>query len=101
MNLIKNLLSSSILSAFRLWLKILKMMIPISIIVKIMESLGLVTLLGKALTPIMVLVGLPGIMGLVWGITLVTNLWAGALLFVTLAISIKLTTAQVTVLGIL
>ncbi len=87
--------------AFKLWLKILKIMIPISIIVKIMEAIGLITVFGKLLEPIMVFVGLPGLMGLVWAITIATNLWAGALLFVSLASLTAMSMAQVTILGIL
>ena len=94
-------LVASAKGAFKLWLKILKIMIPISIIVKIMEMLGLITIFGKCLEPIMVFIGLPGIMGLVWAITMATNLWAGALLFVSLSGLIDISMAQVTILGIL
>ncbi|TAK72855.1 MAG: hypothetical protein EPO11_09540 [Gammaproteobacteria bacterium] len=91
----------SIKGAFKLWLKILRLMIPISIIVKILEMIGLITIFGKLLEPIMIFVGLPGLMGLVWAITIATNLWAGALLFVSLSGLIHVSMAQVTILGIL
>lgn len=96
-----NFLAHSAQSAFVLWLKILKIMIPISILVKIMEKMDIITFFGKLLEPIMVLVGLPGLIGLVWAITIATNLWAGALLFVSLSLSVNMSMAQVTILGIL
>lgn len=94
-------LTTSTKGAFKLWLKILKIMIPISVIVKIMEMTGMITIVGKFLEPIMVFVGLPGIIGLVWAITMATNLWAGALLFVSLSGLLDMSMAQVTILGIL
>ena len=97
----KELLVNSLKSSFGLWINVLKMMIPISLGVKVLEEFGLIQWVGALLEPIMVLVGLPGVMGLVWAITLFTNLWAGALLFVVLAGTVDMTSAQVTVLGIM
>lgn len=89
------------LSTFRLWLNIMKLMVPISVMVKIAEMLGVIHFIGDLLEPVMFWVGLPGILGLVWAVTLVTNLWAGALMFVALSGLLDLNTAQITVLGIL
>lgn len=97
----KELLVNSLKSSFGLWIQVLKMMIPISLGVKVLEEFGLIEWVGALLEPIMILVGLPGVMGLVWAITLFTNLWAGALLFVVLAGTVDMTSAQVTVLGIM
>lgn len=96
-----SLMKKSLASSLQLWLKLMLMIIPINLAVKISEEIGLISVLGNLLKPIMVMVGLPGIIGLVWALTLITNLWAGALLFVSLSSGISLTTAQVTILGIM
>lgn len=101
MNSIFQFLSTTGISAFLLWLKIMKLMVPISILVKVAEILGIIKLIGNLLEPVMLLVGLPGVLGLVWAITLMTNLWAGALMFIALSGLFHLSTAQVTILGIL
>ena len=98
---IQKLLSSSLQSSFKLWLKIIKIMIPISIAVKILIVFGVIDYFGKALSPIMMLVGLPGLLGIVWAVTVATNLWSGALIFISISSLVTLTTAQVTILGTL
>jgi hypothetical protein len=72
--------------------------IPVVIVVKILEELGAVRAMAAALGPVMELVGLPGSMGLVWATAMLTNLYAGMMAFVSLAPSLHLTVAQVTVL---
>ena len=55
------------------WL--LKIMIPISIIVKILSEFGIITIIGDYLSPAMNVVGLPGDFGLVWATTMITNIF--------------------------
>ena len=76
-----------------------KLMIPIIIIVKIIEELGGIEYIGIVLEPIMQMVGLPASMGLVWATTLISNIYGGMIIYVTMAIEQPLTVAQVTVLG--
>ncbi|MEE9446706.1 MAG: hypothetical protein V3V09_02025 [Arenicellales bacterium] len=76
-----------------------KLMIPIIIIVKAIEELGGVQYIGMVLEPLMDMVGLPASMGLVWGATMITNLYAGMIIFITSASTENLSVAQVTVLG--
>jgi len=76
-----------------------KIMIPMIIIIKIIEEFGGIELLSEWLSPVMSLVGLPSEMGLVWATTLVTNMYAGLVVF--MSIDADLTVAQVSVLGIL
>ena len=75
-----------------------KIMIPISIIVKIIQEFGLLPYIGEALAPIMNLVGLPGETGLIWASALIVNIYGGLLAYFSLSGSIVLTTAQLTVL---
>ena len=74
-----------------------KLMIPIIIIIKIVEEMGGITVLSEWLSPLMSFVGLPSEMGLVWATTLLTNIYAGLLVFMNT--NAELSVAQVSVLG--
>ncbi|ADZ90181.1 hypothetical protein [Marinomonas mediterranea] len=76
-----------------------KVMIPMIVIIKVIEELGGIILLSQWLSPVMSFVGLPSEMGLVWATTLVTNIYAGLLVF--MSTDADLTVAQVSILGIL
>ena len=75
-----------------------KILIPASIAIKIIKELGLIDTIGIILGPIMEWVGLPGDMGLVWATAMIVNLYAGAVVFVSLLHINALSVAQVTVL---
>lgn len=81
--------------------ELLKIMIPVSIIVKIMKEFGIIEIVGSGLAPLTELVGLPGDYGLVWATAMITNIYGGLIVFFNLAIENPLTIAQVTVLGVL
>lgn len=78
-----------------------KIMIPTIVVVKVLEELGLLIYLSQLLSPAMGLVGLPESMGIVWATTIMTNLYAGMLVFLDVAQNETLSVAQVTVLSIL
>jgi len=80
-------------------LVLFRIMIPVLIAVKLLELAGGVDLLGRGLAPVMGLVGLPGAMGLVWAAAMITSLYGGIVVFLTLAPSANLSVAQVTVLA--
>lgn len=82
-------------------LELYKIMIPILIVVKVLEELDLIAWVSLPLAPIMELVGLPGEMGLVWATALINNIYSAMIVFVSLAAGHSLTTAQVTVLGVM
>ncbi|MEI6765391.1 MAG: nucleoside recognition domain-containing protein [Bacteroidota bacterium] len=77
----------------------LRIMIPVSIVVKILKETGAINIIGDALAPIMKLAGLPGEMGLVWATGMITNLFGGILAYLNLANNYPLTVAQITVLA--
>ncbi|WP_417551508.1 hypothetical protein [Marinomonas fungiae] len=85
----------------RVYWTLLKVMIPALLIVKALDMLGGVSVFGQALSPIMQLVGLPDDVGIVWATLILTNIYAGMLVFFNLGVSENLTVAQVTVLGVL
>lgn len=76
-----------------------KLMIPIIVVIKVIEEMGGITLLSEFLAPLMSALGLPQEMGLVWATTLLTNIYAGMLIFMNS--SAELTVAQVSVLSAL
>lgn len=87
-----------LLESSRISLTLFKIMIPIIIAVKILKELGAIEYLAIILGSLMEMVGLPGGMGLVWATAMITNLYGGMAVFVSLAAEYPLTTAQVTVL---
>ena len=78
-----------------------KLMVPTIIVVKILEELGAVDYLAIFLGPVMAWVGLPESMGLVWATTILTNIYAGMLVFFYVQQTEVLSVAQVTVLSVL
>ena len=82
------------------WL-MFKIMIPVSIVVKILRELGAIEIIGQMLSPLMKGVGLPGEMGLVWATGMITNLFGGVLAFLQISRDIPLTITQVTVISVM
>ena len=80
--------------------ELFRIIIPISIAMKILEDLGAVDCLGAALGPVMGLMGLPGELGLVWATSMATNLYGGLAVFAAVAPELGLTTAQATVISV-
>ncbi len=90
----KNLLRDTLKTSAALF----KIIIPLSIITKILTDAGVTDYLGQMLAPVMQFLGLPGSMGLVWATAMVTNIYGGITVFAALAPEANLTVAQVTVL---
>ena len=78
---------------------LLKIMIPISIIVKILEEYGLIEIIGENLSPAMGVIGLPGEFGLVIATAMITNLYGALVVFFTLSLQYTYNVAQVTILA--
>ncbi|MCK5813287.1 MAG: hypothetical protein KAH03_03475 [Cocleimonas sp.] len=95
----KNWLYVLSIDILNITLNLYKIMIPIIISVKILEELGGIKYIAYALSPLMQFVGLPDSMGLVWATTLITNIYGGMIVFISIAAQEPLTIAQVTVLS--
>ena len=91
--IIKSWFSQSIFTS----IKIFKIMIPVSIVVKILQETGLIVYIGDALAPLMSAMGLPGEMGLVWASAMMGNIYAGIVTY--FSMGMELTAAQITVLA--
>ncbi|MFH0894859.1 MAG: nucleoside recognition domain-containing protein [Bacteroidota bacterium] len=84
---------------FRTVFILLRIMIPVSILVKILTDAGAIGVIGDALYPVMKYVGLPGEMGLAWATGIITNLYGGIYAFVALWQDLPLSIAQVTIIS--
>ncbi|MBQ1191865.1 MAG: hypothetical protein IIX43_06290 [Bacteroidales bacterium] len=76
-----------------------KIMIPVSLIIKILEETGLMQYVGYTLSPLMQPLGLPGEMGLVWAATMLSNIYGGLLSLSSLQPEGGMTVAQITTLS--
>jgi len=85
--------------AARISLDLYKVMVPVIIGVKILKELDLISYLAVPLGPLMELAGLPANMGLAWATAILTNIYGGILVYVSLPQADPLTVAQVTVLS--
>lgn len=94
-------LGSVIKDALRVYVTLLKILIPALLIVKALELLGIIGWLGMVLAPLMSMLGLPEQMGVVWAAALSTNLYTAIAVFFQVAGDTPLSAEQVTVLGAL
>lgn len=91
-----------IIDAVKLWLALLRIMVPIIIAVKIATELGLIKYLAIPLAPVMKLVGLPAATGLVWATAIFNSIYAAMVVYVSLLSDMPaLSVAQITVLGLM
>lgn len=95
----KSVVGRWLLDVLHIFWGLIKIMIPVLIIVRVIELLGWVTVLGEAISPIMLWFGLPGDMGLVWVTAMTSNLYSGMAVFYQLGGAEQLTVAQVSVLS--
>lgn len=82
-------------------IELFKIMIPVIIGVKILQELDLIQYLALPLKPVMGLLGLPAELGLAWASAMVNSLYAGLIVFLSLARDFSLTAEQATVFAIL
>lgn len=78
-----------------------KIMIPISILIKILQETNAMTFIGRLFEPLMYPLGLPGEMSLVWVTAMISNIYGGILALSSIYASNPLTIAQLTVLATL
>ncbi len=77
----------------------LKIMIPVSVIIKLLEEFNIMPYIGEILAPLMQPLGLAGEMGLVWATTMLSNIYGGLLALSSLGVSGDMTVAQITTLA--
>ena len=96
---IKASLKDWLAEVWMIFWSLVKIMVPVLLVVRLVDLMGWIEALGILIQPLMVLVGLPGEMGLVWMATMVGNIYTGMAVFYQLGLSETLTVAQVSVIG--
>ncbi|WP_243311259.1 hypothetical protein [Fundidesulfovibrio agrisoli] len=97
-----NPLVAVVRDAVRVSLDLFKVMVPIIILVKVLQTMGAVDYIAAPVEPLMELVGLPAGLGLAWATAMLSSIYSGLVVFYALAPSMgPLSQAQVTVLGVL
>ncbi|NDV19021.1 hypothetical protein GO013_06260 [Pseudodesulfovibrio sp. JC047] len=87
--------------AFFACFELFKIMIPVIIGVKLLQEFDLIQYVAMPLKPIMGLLGLPAELGLAWATAMVNSMYAGLIVFLSLARDMSLNTEQVTVFAVL
>lgn len=95
---IKTILKETLSEAIQMSMMLFKIMIPVSIFVKVIQLTGLIYYVGLALSPLMHLTGLPGEMGIVWASGMLSNLYGGVIAMLSIPQTANLTVAQITIL---
>jgi len=85
--------------ALKVSLALFKIMIPVLVVVRILQTLGWIEPLAVPFKPLMGLVGLPPEMGIVWVTAMVNNLYGAIVVFISLIGEVPVTTAQATILA--
>lgn len=96
-----NIISNSARSSLATWFKLLKILIPITVIVKTCMEYGVIEYLSPILSPIMSLLGLPPVAAVVWATAMISNLWGGVIILGTIGSATDFTVAQATILAII
>jgi hypothetical protein len=94
--------ASLLRDSIRVSIDLCKIMVPLIILAKILKECGLIEPLAAPLGPVMVALGLPASLGLVWVTAMLSNFYAGLIMFQVMLPTLEpLTQAQVTVLAML
>ena len=78
--------------------QLFKITVPAVIVTKLLEEFGMIGYLSQLVEPIMALMGLPGALGIVWATALITSPYSAIAVFASLAPTLLLSGAQVTIL---
>ena len=98
---VKAAIKGWLIEVWLIYWALIKIMVPVLLIVRVIELLGWIEVLGKFIEPLMGMMGLPGETGLVWMANMFGNIYAGMAVFYQLGLAGQLTIAQVSVLGAL
>ncbi len=94
-------ISNQLKEIIRVYLILVKVMLPAVIIVKLLDLVGATDVLAYCLSPAMDIVGLPQEMGLVWAVALLTNIYTAMVVFYSIAATNAISVADISVLGVM
>jgi hypothetical protein len=92
-------LTALLKDSFRVYLDLLKIMIPVGIGVRLLQQTNAIEMMGNWLAPLALSLGLPSGAAMVWVNTLLTNMYGGMITFHSLGLTGSMSIAQVTVLA--
>jgi hypothetical protein len=84
---------------WRVYTGLLRVLIPATIIVKLLDTIGATEWLADLISPLVSLVGLSESLGLVWAVALLTNIYTAMVVFYSIAATEVITVADASVLG--
>ncbi|MBE72376.1 MAG: hypothetical protein CMO07_17040 [Thalassospira sp.] len=82
----------------KLFITLIKVMLPVMVVVRIAEEFGAVELVSNWLAPVMALIGLPPEAGLIWATCVLVSMYGAVGAFVGLAAHLDMTAAQLSAL---
>ncbi len=95
----KRLISDIFSSWGNTCITLFKILVPVSILVRVLQVTGWLHGIGIVFEPVMQIMGLPGEMSIAWVSAMFGNIYGGLLAFYSIQDSLQLTVAQVTVTG--
>ena len=90
---------NSLITGIKSAYTIIKLMVPVVILVRVLEALGVTAYLSAGMGPVVELLGLPAWTSIVWATAILSNLYAGLALLISSEGFSSLTAAQMSVLG--
>lgn len=101
MFLLNNFFNNILPKTYSISFDLFKIMIPMTILTKILEYFGAVEFTGKILSPLMGLMGLDGQLGLVWAASMITNIYGGLSVFAAIYPGLQVNSCDITVLSLI
>ena len=96
----RDFFADALLRSARIYWTLFRLAFPLLVLMRALdEAFGVVELMGRGLSPLMGLVGLPGEAAVVWACALLLNIYAAMLLLAGMWSELSLTSAQATVLA--
>ena len=78
-----------------------KVILPVVVIIRILELIGVIPILAEFLAPLTAFVGIDGSLGLVWMAAILVNIYAGMAAFASLQAIFDYSVAETTILGLM
>lgn len=94
-----NILKAALKKSFNMTLFLMKVTIPISLVIKILSDLGLISVIANFFSPVMKLIGLPGELGIVWITSMVTNIYGGLITLFNFSSTMSFSVKEITIVS--
>lgn len=78
---------------------LIKIILPVSLAIKLLQELGLISWVAKGLAPVMNLVGLSGELGIIWITSMLTNIYGGLITLFNMSSYRSFTAGEITILA--